>query len=149
MLTQFVRNMLVSTLSNLRNPFFIMTSCQSNGTFSVLLAFARGIHRSPVNSPHKGQWRGDLMFSLICAWINGWVNNRLAGDLRRHRTHYDVTLINCNQPAQVPCVDTRKCHLIFATHCEFPCGLHAIGIITTTKNFKSFTCHLPFRFTND
>ena len=38
--------------------------------------FVRGIHRSPVNSPHKGQWRGDLMFSLICAWINDWVNNR-------------------------------------------------------------------------
>ena len=54
-------------------------------TFSVLLAFLRGIHRSPVNSPHKGQWRGALMFSFICAWINDWVNNREAGDLRRHR----------------------------------------------------------------
>ena len=32
-------------------------------------SFVRGIHRSPVNSPHKGQWRGALMFSLICAWI--------------------------------------------------------------------------------
>ena len=32
--------------------------------------FVRGIHRSPVNSLHKGQWRGALMFSLICAWIN-------------------------------------------------------------------------------
>ena len=56
--------------------------------------FVRGIHRSPVNSPHKGQWRGALMFSLICAWINGWVNNREAGALRRHRTHYDVTVMN-------------------------------------------------------
>ena len=37
-------------------------------------------HRPPVNSPHKGQWRGALMFSLICVWINGWVNNREAGD---------------------------------------------------------------------
>ena len=46
--------------------------------------FVRGIHRSPVNSPHKGQWRGALLFSLICASINGWVNNREAGDLRRH-----------------------------------------------------------------
>ena len=36
--------------------------------------FVRRIHRSPVNSPHKGQWRGALMFCLICAWINGWVN---------------------------------------------------------------------------
>ena len=35
--------------------------------------FVLGIHRSPVNSPHKGQWRGALMFSLISAWINGWL----------------------------------------------------------------------------
>ena len=55
--------------------------------------FVRGIHRSPVNSPHKGQWRGDLMFSLICVWINDWVNNREAGDFRRYRTHYDVILM--------------------------------------------------------
>ena len=57
--------------------------------------FVRGIHRSPVNSPHKGQWRGALMFSLRCAWINGWVNNYEAGGLRRHRAHYDVTVITC------------------------------------------------------
>ena len=56
--------------------------------------FVRGIHRSPVNSPHKGQWRGALMFSLICAWINDWVNNREAGDLRRNRVHYDVIVMS-------------------------------------------------------
>ena len=55
--------------------------------------FVRGIHRSPVNSPHKGQWRGALMFSLICVWINSWVNNRETGDLRRHRAHYDVIVM--------------------------------------------------------
>ena len=55
--------------------------------------FVRGILRSPVNSPHQGQWRGALMFSLICAWINGWLNNRGAGDFRRHCAHYDVTVI--------------------------------------------------------
>ena len=55
--------------------------------------FVRGIHRSPVKSPHKGQWRGALMFSLICVWINGWVNNGEAGDLRRYRAHYDVTVM--------------------------------------------------------
>ena len=53
--------------------------------------FVRGIHRSPVNSPYKGQWRGALMFSLICTRINGWVNNGEAGDLRRK--HYYVTLM--------------------------------------------------------
>ena len=55
--------------------------------------FVWGIHWSPVNSPHKGQWRGALMFSLICVWINDWVNNREAGDLRRYRAHYDVIVM--------------------------------------------------------
>ena len=53
----------------------------------------RRIHRSSVNSPHKGQWRGALIFSLICAWINSWVNDGEAGDLRRHRVHYDVIVM--------------------------------------------------------
>ena len=57
--------------------------------------FVRGIHRSLVNSPHKGQWRRVLMFYLI--WTNDWVNNRDAGDLRRHCTHYNVTvMIKCH-----------------------------------------------------
>ena len=56
--------------------------------------FVREIHRSPVNSPHKGQWRGALMFSLIYTQINGWVNNGEVGDLRRHRAHYDVTVMD-------------------------------------------------------
>ena len=55
--------------------------------------FVWGIHRSPVNSPHKGQWRGALMFSLICVSIKGWVNNCEAGDLRRHHAHYDFTVM--------------------------------------------------------
>ena len=55
--------------------------------------FMLGIHRSPVNSPHKSQWRGALMFSLICAWINRSVNNGGAGDLRRYRAHYGVIVM--------------------------------------------------------
>ena len=62
-------------------------------TFSALLAICGGIHRSPVKSPHKGQWRGALIFSLICAWIIGWANNGEAGCLRCHRTHYDITVM--------------------------------------------------------
>ena len=62
-------------------------------TFSALLALCAG--NSPVigEFPHKSQWRGALIFYLICAWINGWVNNRRAGDLRRHRTHHDVSVM--------------------------------------------------------
>ena len=55
--------------------------------------FVQGIHRSPVNSPHKGQWYWALMFSLICTWINPWVSNREAGDLRRHYAHNDVIVM--------------------------------------------------------
>ena len=64
--------------------------------------FVRGIHRSPVNSPHKGQWRGALIFSLICVWINGWVNNREAGDLRRYRAHYDVSVMDKGAADRIP-----------------------------------------------
>ena len=68
------------------NPWW----CRQIKTFPRYWPFVRGIHRSPVNSPHKGQWRGALTFSLICAWTNGWANNREAGDLRRHRAHHDA-----------------------------------------------------------
>ena len=62
---------------------------------------------SPVNSLHKGQWRGVLMFYLICIWINGWESNREAGDLRRYRAHYDVIVmdIHANAP-DWPCPST-------------------------------------------
>ena len=63
------------------------------GEFTGRRWIPRGIHRSPVNSPHKGQWRGALLFPLICAWINDWVNNGEAGDLRRHRVHHDVIVM--------------------------------------------------------
>ena len=68
----------------------MMTSSMRN-IFRVT-GILRGIHRSPMNSPHKGQWRGALMFSLICAWINGCAYNRDAGDLRRHGAHYYVVI---------------------------------------------------------
>ena len=55
--------------------------------------FVRGIHRSPVNTPHKGQWRGALIFPLNNTRINVWANNREAGDLGRHRAQYDVTVM--------------------------------------------------------
>ena len=51
--------------------------------------FVWGNHWSPVNSSHKGQRRRALMLFLICVWTNGWVNNRDAGDLRRHCSGID------------------------------------------------------------
>ena len=72
----------------------MMTS--SNGNIFHVTGYLCG--KSPVNSPHKRQWRGTWMFSLICARINCWVNNREAGDLRRLRAHYDVIVMEkCQQ----------------------------------------------------
>ena len=63
-------------------------------TFSVLLVLCAGY--SPVTGefPSQSQWRGALKFSLICAWTNNWVNNRDAGDLRRHCAHYDANVMD-------------------------------------------------------
>ena len=73
-------------------------------TFSALLALCAGI------SPHKGQWRGALMFSWSCAWINAWVNNREVGGLRHHRAHYDVNVMQecCARQQQVSRAGTSK-----------------------------------------
>ena len=61
-------------------------------TFPALLALCAGNSLVTGEFPHKGQWLGTLMFSLICVWINGWVNNCEAGDLRRHRAHYYINV---------------------------------------------------------
>ena len=59
--------------------------------------FLLGIHRSPVNSPHKGQWRGALMLSLICTWIKSFQ----VQDLRRYSAHYDVTVMRHGHMAAI------------------------------------------------
>ena len=81
--------------------------------------FVRGIHRSPVDSPHKDHWRGALIFSSICAWINGWVYNREAGDLKRHHTHYDVTVMLFSFSSAVPQHCFRQCQNENYVTCQF------------------------------
>ena len=53
--------------------------------------FVRRIHRLPY--PHEDQWRGALMFYLICVWTNGRSNNPDSGDLKRNRAPYDATVL--------------------------------------------------------
>ena len=61
-------------------------------TFSAFLAICAGKSPVPGEYPHKGQWRGALMF-LLSAWINDWAKNGEASDLRWHRAHYDVIVM--------------------------------------------------------
>ena len=89
--------------------------------FPCYWPFVRGIHRSPVNSPHKGQWRGALMFTFICAWINGWVNNREADHLRPYRTHYDVIVMLVGR------LSWSKIRLHFPACCEWYWGFWVVG----------------------
>ena len=87
-----VLDKVVAILLTFSNLFSMMTS--SNGNLFRLTGPLWG--KPPVTGgfPHKGQYRGALVFSLFCAWTNSWANNREAGDLRRHRAHHDVTVIS-------------------------------------------------------
>ena len=71
-------------------------------------SLVRGIHRSPVNSLYKGKWRWPFMFSLLCTWINGWVNNWDSSDLRRHRAHYDITAMIYTAESHCAMCNTNK-----------------------------------------
>ena len=87
--------------------------------------YVRGIHRSPGNSPQKGQWRGALMFTLICVWINGCANNREAGDWRRCCAHYGVKVMN-GDPARGCTIEVWGLIRIFIPHIimnmiSYPC----------------------------
>ena len=65
-----------------------------HGDFPRYWIFVRRIHLSPMKSPHRGQWHRVLIWSLICAWTNGRVNNQYACDLRRNSAQYDVTVLS-------------------------------------------------------
>ena len=119
--------------------------------FPRYLPFVRGIHRSTVNSPHKGQWCGALMFSLICARIIGWVNNDEAGDFRCHGAHYDVTVMLQKQTQYLGLL--RVVHykaltslsFIFALNSEWHCLYcilkpFAIVVYLLTKNARYTLC---------
>ena len=102
---------LCSGVTETRSWLYVQWWRHQMETFSASLALCA--ENSPVtgDSPHKGQWRGALMFSLICALINGWVNNLEADDLRRHHTHYDVIVMTKLQRSSpkltAPDVDVR------------------------------------------
>ena len=116
-------------------------------TFSALLAICAGTHRSPVNSPHKGQWRGALMFTLICARTNGWVNNREAGDLRRHGTHYDVivmALCNIEYPSETH-LNPKSREIPFAHILFLSCSI----VFKCCTEYGSDTVVLCAKFQND
>ena len=80
--------------SFLRTKYKIIMVTSSNGNVFRVTGHLCGEITGDRWIPRtNGQWRGALMFSLICAWLNCWVNNGEAGDLIRQRAHYDVIVI--------------------------------------------------------
>ena len=100
--------------------------------------FVRAIHRSPVNSPRKGQWLEALIFSfksffLSTPEINGSVNNRKAGDLRRHRAHYHVTVMQRD-----PC-DIEK-YILSQRMCSRFCCVFCCCINHPSRSMYALIC---------
>ena len=109
----------------------MMTS--SNRNILRVTALYAGIHRSPVHSPHKGQRHGALVFPLICAWINGWANNREAGDLRCRRVPNDVIVIISDK---VPFCESENNRIKLRTY--FCLHIFSITFIVRNKILPSF-----------
>ena len=121
------------------------TMASSNGSiFCITGPLCRGIHWSPVNSPHKGQWHRALMFSLICTSINGWVSNRAAGDLRHLRAHYDIIVMNYLTGLTIICHNLRWIKIqsmkFTLTGAQMHADITGATILTTCHVVKS----LPF-----
>ena len=109
--------------------------------------FVRGIHRFPMNSPHKGQWRRGLMFPLICVCINSWINDREAGDLRRYHAHYDVIVMySCyivhfaTSPFSNPTCDNILRH----PKASQPCQQYHKTMISIIKDIRVLVFHKDF-----
>ena len=91
-----------------------------------------------MESPHKGHWRGALIFPFICGWINGWANNRDAGDLRRHCAQYDITVMRM---AYDICISVAsKQHIDTPTTCEIMWQIHRKQKFFVTPLLANILC---------
>ena len=82
--------------------------------------------------PHTKAADGEFWrFLWSASWINGWVNNREAGDLRHHRAHYDVI-------AMIICKNDRQDHVSFATHNSISVASMAYRFIELTQRICYF-----------
>ena len=108
-------------------------------TFSALLALCEGNRRSPDGFPSQRPLARSLVFSLICAWTNGWANNRYVGDMRRHCTHYDVTVMEMAQPSWWK---TRS-HIPHSQHRGFWCPEMQGAKALTAKVLTLFCRNVP------
>ena len=116
-------------------------------TFSALLTICAG--NSPVAGEFPAQRPVTRSFDifLICVWINGWVNNREAGDLRCYRTYYDVTVMNYRTSYITLKIKVLLCNFPWKTLSFFILVIAAVSLtlclkrhsyIWNSNNFETF-----------
>ena len=114
-------------------------------TFSALLALCAG--NSPVTGEFHAQrpvTRGFHVFFGLC--MNGWVNNRKAGDLRRHRTHYDVTVMLVGGLTLRPHFGSHQIAFDFSLILDTPPMLSMTCVIIHKKHYSCEAFSTMFEF---
>ena len=108
----------------------MMTS--SNGSIFRVTVLCAG--NSPVTDEFPSQrpvtWRFYVFFYMCRDWTNGWVNNRDAGDLGRHHTHYDVIVMESDLFMVMICNGSAS-HI--TCHVKGESGSWCFCVVTLTK----------------
>ena len=113
-------------------------------TFSVLLPTCVGNSTVPGEFPTQRPVMRSFDVFFICVWINSWVNNREASDLRVYRAHYDVTVM----PENI-IIDRRR-KLYFNSLIGNTRAFHKVSLNTkkhkTLIKYLCFTANVPPNF---
>ena len=120
---------LITSLSiHIHSTIIMMTS--SNGNIFRVTGPLCGEFNGHRWIPPQDHWHGALRFSLICVWINSWINNREAGDLRRYRAHYDVIVMLTRAAFHNP----RSFKIrVYSFHVNLKSGLHLLSHLPLDK----------------
>ena len=92
--------------------------------------FVRGMHRSPVNSLHHASDVELWYFLWSVPSINSWVNNREAGDVRRHRAHYNIIVMDC-----------LRCSIHLMHYHALSVVAMALGLLFATDSFLIYVSY--------
>ena len=108
--------------------------------FSVLLALCEENPLVTGGFPSQSPLTRSFDFSLICAWTKDWANNQDAGDLRCHRTHYDVTVMQSCYNFSITM--NKLCNRVWYT-CPHHHAITKITVVYCQNQIKkwSLTCH--------
>ena len=104
--------------------------------------FVRGIHRSPVNSPHKGQWRGALMVFFICT-LNERLSKQSRGWLFRSQSH--SLWRHCNEICTILSYPLIYCLSLLVTNIQDRVqGARRCAWLNLTTQFQFHTMYRHF-----